>query len=112
MGKLGRPPVLSSQSPPLLSERYTRPPPTEEYVAHMRDGLWASTNRSLTTAPARGVVSAVGAVQPAPFHCVCSTRPSVRPTNTVSTSEMYIALARPPPGYVIRAQAVPLFRDT
>jgi len=25
---------------------------------------------------------------------------------------MYMALARPPPGYVMRVHAVPLFRDT
>src|SRR5215212_4005306 len=111
MGSPGNPGVRSIHDEPPLSERNTRPPPTVLCVAHMREVLVGLTYRSLTVALARGVVSAVSAVQLAPFHPVRKIRPSPVPTNTVLPLGMYRALAVAPLGNARRIQVVPLLRE-
>src|SRR5918998_4388456 len=114
IGSPGSPAVRSVHDEPPLSERYTRPPPTVRYVAHMRDRLFGSTYRHLTTpgGVVRGVASAVSAGQLAPFHCVLKTRPSVVPTYMVLALGMYMALVVVAVGNARRVQVVPVFRET
>src|SRR6185436_6177688 len=102
-GIAGRPADTSVQDAPALSERKTRPPGGRvEYTAQIRLALAASTSRSDTTAPARGVVSAASAVQATPFQVVRKIRPSCTPTSTVLMLGMNMALDRAAVGKATR----------
>src|SRR6185436_5511368 len=59
IGRAGSPAVRSVHVEPPSTELKTRPPPIVRYVAQTRFVLLGSAYRSLTTALARGVVSAV-----------------------------------------------------
>src|SRR4051812_2135282 len=112
IGSAVRPGVRSIQFVPPLSERNKRPTPRELLVAQIRPDPPGAAARSLITAPVRGVVSAVRADQePAPKR-VRSTRPSLRPTSTVSGSGTATAVPVPALGYPSHVHVVALSRDT
>ena len=67
---------------------------------------------SLVFAFARGVVSAVRAVQAEPFQVVRKMRPSVDPTHTVFALGIYIALDLAALGNASRIQFAMLLRET
>src|SRR5262249_15000002 len=113
MGSPGSVPVRSVQDMPPSSDRQTRPPPPVVLVAHMRPVPPASAARSLITGlPGRGLASAVSAAQAPELKLVRRTRPSFRPTRTVSGSGTASAVPTPALGYPIRVQVLALSRET
>src|SRR6185312_15916241 len=95
IGRFGKPAERSNHDNPPLSDLNTRPPPTEDEVAHMRLRLLASTKRSLIHAPLLGDVSNVAADHAAPVQLMRYTLPSVVPTYTLFGLGMYMAEAVP-----------------